>query len=148
MCSEVKAEGANERKHSERGRRRDTRLQRNYKPEWTNASSPWETQPSKPPTFESRDYAGRGTSGRNTEGPRRAKGGLVRDAEGLCRGVVMDYLSSLNDIVLLEALAIKKGLDLVHKIGAKRVVVKCDARPVTDILKIPCSQSSHAEYNL
>ncbi|KAF7842368.1 gag-pol polyprotein [Senna tora] len=49
---------ASERKHSEHGRRRDTGLQRNYKPEWMNASNPRETQPSKPPTSESGDYAG------------------------------------------------------------------------------------------
>ncbi|KAF7838775.1 uncharacterized protein G2W53_007257 [Senna tora] len=44
-------------------------------------------------------------------------GGLVRDATGCCLGAFMGHNRALEDVMLLEATALKKGLELALRIG-------------------------------
>ncbi|KAF7822782.1 ribonuclease H [Senna tora] len=69
-------------------------------------------------------------------------GGLVRDSEGCCLGAFMGSVHAPNDVVLLEALAIRKGLELALKIGCTQLLVEGDASLVIEMLKTPCTQAS------
>ncbi|KAF7809060.1 uncharacterized protein G2W53_035803 [Senna tora] len=69
-------------------------------------------------------------------------GGLVRDYTGSCLGAFMSHTRVPDDAVLLEAMALKKGLELALKIGCTRILVKGDSSLVIDMLKTPCAQAS------
>ncbi|KAF7843717.1 pentatricopeptide repeat-containing protein [Senna tora] len=69
-------------------------------------------------------------------------GGLIRDADGVCLGAYMNSISFPNDPVKLEAMAVKKGLELALKVGCKKVIVEGDALLVMELLKTPCDQMS------
>ncbi|KAF7838748.1 Ribonuclease H-like domain containing protein [Senna tora] len=69
-------------------------------------------------------------------------GGLVRDDTGCCLGVFMNLVHYPNDPIKLEAMAVKRGLELALKIGSKNVIVEGDAKLVMELLQTPCDQTS------
>ncbi|KAF7823970.1 hypothetical protein G2W53_022114 [Senna tora] len=69
-------------------------------------------------------------------------GGLLRDETGDCVGVYVHSVSFPNDPALLEAISIRKGLEMVQQIGKTHVIVESDAKLVIDMLKTPCNQAS------
>ncbi|KAF7802284.1 uncharacterized protein G2W53_041395 [Senna tora] len=71
-----------------------------------------------------------------------ALGGVIRDSEGLVHGVFMASAPSLNHSTLLEALAIKKGVEVAQQLGVSDLVVESDARLVTDMLNSNCNHAS------
>ncbi|KAF7804806.1 uncharacterized protein G2W53_043917 [Senna tora] len=46
-----------------------------------------------------------------------AMGGVIRDETGVCVAVCMNSVQFPNEPILLEAMAIKKGLELAYKVG-------------------------------
>ncbi|KAF7843907.1 retrotransposon protein, putative, unclassified, expressed [Senna tora] len=71
-----------------------------------------------------------------------AMGGLLRDATGGCEGVFMNCVRFPSDAILLEATAIKKGLELAKMRKCTHIQVECDSRIVVDMLHSPCDQVS------
>ncbi|KAF7814531.1 uncharacterized protein G2W53_028500 [Senna tora] len=69
-------------------------------------------------------------------------GGLVRDTSGCCLGAFMSHTQAPDDAALLEAMALRKGLEMALKIGCTHVWVEVDASLVTDMLKTPCAHAS------
>ncbi|KAF7824011.1 ribonuclease H [Senna tora] len=65
-------------------------------------------------------------------------GGLIRDDEGRCHGAFLET----NSPVLLEAVAIRRGLEVARSIGVNKILVESDARLVIEMLKTPCNQGS------
>ncbi|KAF7839904.1 putative DNA-directed DNA polymerase [Senna tora] len=49
---------------------------------------------------------------------------------------------ALEDVTLLEATSLKKGLELAWRIGCTHVLVESDASLVIDMLKTPCVHAS------
>ncbi|KAF7811328.1 putative ribonuclease H-like domain, reverse transcriptase zinc-binding domain-containing protein [Senna tora] len=64
-------------------------------------------------------------------------GGLVRDDIGCCLGVFMNLVHYPNEPIKLEAMAVKRGLELALKIGSKNVIVEGDAKLVMELLHTP-----------
>ncbi|KAF7806386.1 uncharacterized protein G2W53_038547 [Senna tora] len=71
-----------------------------------------------------------------------ALGGVLRDCEGMVHGVFMVSTPVLNDTILLEAMAVKKGVEFVRDAGVAKVIVECDSRLVVDMLNAGCNHSS------
>ncbi|KAF7802804.1 putative MULE transposase domain-containing protein [Senna tora] len=71
-----------------------------------------------------------------------AMGGLLRNFTGSCNGVFMSCVRFPSDPILLEAMAIKKGLELAKMKKCTHVVVECDSRMVVDMLHTPYDQAS------
>ncbi|KAF7815776.1 ribonuclease H [Senna tora] len=69
-------------------------------------------------------------------------GGLVRDGEGCILGVFMCAVYYPHDPILLEALAVKRGLELAREIGSQNIIIEGDAKLVFDMLKTNCNQAS------
>ncbi|KAF7836787.1 uncharacterized protein G2W53_011646 [Senna tora] len=69
-------------------------------------------------------------------------GGVIRDAEGCCLGAFMGSVPCPNDPVILEAMAVRKGLEVALKAGCTHVLVEGDALLVYEMLKTPCKQAS------
>ncbi|KAF7834811.1 ribonuclease H [Senna tora] len=69
-------------------------------------------------------------------------GGILRDETGACVGVYTHSVQFTNDLVLLEAMAIKRGLELAYEVGCTHLTVESDAKMVIDMLKIPCVKAS------
>ncbi|KAF7801449.1 uncharacterized protein G2W53_040560 [Senna tora] len=57
-----------------------------------------------------------------------AMGGVLRDETGACVGVYTHSVHFPNEPVLLEAIAIRRGLELAHKLGCKHLMVESDAK--------------------
>ncbi|KAF7802971.1 putative ribonuclease H-like domain, reverse transcriptase zinc-binding domain-containing protein [Senna tora] len=71
-----------------------------------------------------------------------ALGGILRDETGACVGAYTHFVQYPNDPLLLEAMAIRNGLDLAHKVGCTHLMVESDAKMVIDILRTPCDKAS------
>ncbi|KAF7815013.1 uncharacterized protein G2W53_028982 [Senna tora] len=71
-----------------------------------------------------------------------ALGGVFRDAKGLVHGVFMASTPILHNSTMLEALAIKKGVEVAHQLGIKDLIVESDSRIVIDMLNSNCNHSS------
>ncbi|KAF7823223.1 ribonuclease H [Senna tora] len=71
-----------------------------------------------------------------------ALGGVFRDCEGLVQGAFMASAHTLNDSTLLEALSIKKGVEVTRQLGVSDLIVESDARLVTDMLNSNCNHAS------
>ncbi|KAF7819821.1 uncharacterized protein G2W53_025276 [Senna tora] len=69
-------------------------------------------------------------------------GGILRDETVACVGVYTHSVQFPNDPVLLEAMAIKRGLELAYEVGCTHLTVESDAKMVIDMLKIPCVKAS------
>ncbi|KAF7825156.1 putative RNA-directed DNA polymerase [Senna tora] len=69
-------------------------------------------------------------------------GGILRDDTGNCVGAYMHSVLYPNDPTLLEAVAIRKGLEMALKVGRTHVMVESDAKLVIDMLKTLCDQIS------
>ncbi|KAF7826638.1 putative RNA-directed DNA polymerase [Senna tora] len=69
-------------------------------------------------------------------------GGILRDATGDCVAVYMHSVPFPNDPILLEAVAIRKGLEMTQQKGCTHVIVESDAKLVIDMLRTPCDQAS------
>ncbi|KAF7807932.1 putative ribonuclease H protein At1g65750 family [Senna tora] len=63
-----------------------------------------------------------------------ALGGLFRDREGVVHGAFMASAPALNDNTLVEALAIKKGVEVARQMGVLDLVVESDSRLMIDML--------------
>ncbi|KAF7833947.1 ribonuclease H [Senna tora] len=71
-----------------------------------------------------------------------AMGGLLRNSTGCCDGVFTSCVRFPSDPILLEAMSIKKGLELAKLKNCTHVLVECDSRLVVDMLHTPCDQAS------
>ncbi|KAF7813075.1 Ribonuclease H domain [Senna tora] len=69
--------------------------------------------------------------------------GVVRDASGLCLGAFAEHVDGVNNITLLEAEGMKKGLILAKEVGALNVFLEGDAALVFDHLKKMDSTVNH-----
>ncbi|KAF7814434.1 uncharacterized protein G2W53_028403 [Senna tora] len=71
-----------------------------------------------------------------------ALGGVFRDSGGVVHGAFMALAPALNDSTLVEALAIKKGVEVARQMGVTDLVVESDSRLVIDMLNSNCNDSS------
>ncbi|KAF7810825.1 uncharacterized protein G2W53_031801 [Senna tora] len=71
-----------------------------------------------------------------------ALGGLFRDSERVVHGAFMASAPALNDSTLVEALAIKKGVEVAHQMEVLDLVVESDSRLVIDMLNSNCNHIS------
>ncbi|KAF7807756.1 reverse transcriptase [Senna tora] len=56
-----------------------------------------------------------------------AVGGIVRDEDGMVEGVFVEVVNFTRDPMLLEAVAIKRRLEVARRMGMKRLMVESDA---------------------
>ncbi|KAF7825258.1 putative RNA-directed DNA polymerase [Senna tora] len=68
--------------------------------------------------------------------------GILRDETGACVGVYTHSVQYPNDPMLLEAMGIRNGLDLAHKVGSTHLMVESDAKLVVDMLRSPYDKAS------
>ncbi|KAF7836118.1 uncharacterized protein G2W53_010977 [Senna tora] len=75
-------------------------------------------------------------------------GALVRDETGVCLGAFMCSVLFPHEPVLLEAMAIRNGLELARDIGCKHVMVESDAKLSSEVeLEHHHSQVSPITFN-
>ncbi|KAF7821357.1 putative ribonuclease H protein At1g65750 family [Senna tora] len=63
-----------------------------------------------------------------------AIGGVLRDWDGLVTGAFISSTPNLDDVVMVGALAVEKGMKVAREAGMKDIIVKCDSRLVVDML--------------
>ncbi|KAF7811595.1 putative ribonuclease H-like domain-containing protein [Senna tora] len=61
-------------------------------------------------------------------------GGVVRDHHGVCLAAFTEYTKFSNEPVMLEAEAMKRGMELALEAGVKDLVIEGDAQLVFDTL--------------
>ncbi|KAF7821403.1 uncharacterized protein G2W53_026858 [Senna tora] len=72
----------------------------------------------------------------------RAIGGVLRDWDGLVTGAFISSTPNLNDVVVVGALAVEKGMKVAREAGMKDIIVNCDSRLVVDMLNARCNHTS------
>ncbi|KAF7839642.1 ribonuclease H [Senna tora] len=69
-------------------------------------------------------------------------GGVFRDHEGLCVGAFSSKIPAMRDIALMEAMGMKKDIDVVQEGGITHLIVETDAKLVVDMLHSTCTHVS------
>ncbi|KAF7802697.1 uncharacterized protein G2W53_041808 [Senna tora] len=71
-----------------------------------------------------------------------AIGGVLRNCNGWVIGAFMSSTPALNDVAVIEAMAVGKGVKVARDAGVKELIVECDARLVVDMLNSKCDHTS------
>ncbi|KAF7830887.1 ribonuclease H [Senna tora] len=71
-----------------------------------------------------------------------AVGGVFRDHEGLCVGAFSGKVPSMGDVTLMEALGMRKGIEVARDGGITHIIVESDSKLVVDMLHSPCTHES------
>ncbi|KAF7842138.1 hypothetical protein G2W53_004436 [Senna tora] len=71
-----------------------------------------------------------------------AVGGVFRDHEGLCVGAFSGKVPSMGDVTLMEALGMRKGIEVARDVGITHIIVESDSKLVVDMLHSSCTHES------
>ncbi|KAF7811004.1 scopoletin glucosyltransferase-like [Senna tora] len=71
-----------------------------------------------------------------------AVGGVFRDHEGLCVGAFSGKVLPMGDVTLMEALGMRKGIEVARDGGITHIIVESDSKIVVDMLHSPCTHES------
>ncbi|KAF7802934.1 uncharacterized protein G2W53_042045 [Senna tora] len=71
-----------------------------------------------------------------------ALGGVLRDCYGCVLGAFISSTPVLNDVALIEAMAVEKGMLMAWEAGVKHLIVECDSQLVVNMLNSVCNHAS------
>ncbi|KAF7836704.1 ribonuclease H [Senna tora] len=71
-----------------------------------------------------------------------AAGGVFRDHEGMCVGAFSCKIPRMEDIAVMEAMGIRKGIEVAQAGGITHLVIESDAKLVVDMLHSSCTHMS------
>ncbi|KAF7801366.1 SKP1-like protein 14 [Senna tora] len=71
-----------------------------------------------------------------------AVGGVFRDHERLCVGAFSGKVPPMGDVTLMEALGMRKGIEVARDGGITHIIVESDSKLVVDMLHSPCTHES------
>ncbi|KAF7806916.1 reverse transcriptase [Senna tora] len=69
-------------------------------------------------------------------------GGVFRDHEGMCVGAFSSSIPAMMDVALMEAIGIKKGIEVAREGRITHLVIESDSKLVVDMLYSSCTHMS------
>ncbi|KAF7809749.1 retrotransposon protein, putative, unclassified [Senna tora] len=71
-----------------------------------------------------------------------AVGGVFRDHEGLCVGAFAGKVAAMGDVALMEAVGLKRGIEVAREGGITHLLVESDSKLVMDMIHSACNHES------